>query len=71
MSREKSKAEHEFDRTEILGYLKECGLQPVTPKSLVIYMDDILRPVSLSSMEFHLRYMRDHYRRMAALGEAR
>ncbi len=61
MTKEKSKAEHEFDRTEILRYLNECGLQPVTPKSIVIYMDDCLRPLSLASVEFHLRYMRDHY----------
>jgi len=55
----KSKSEQDFDRTEILRYLVECGLQPVTPKTIVIYMDDCLRPVSETGMEFHLRYMRD------------
>jgi hypothetical protein len=56
---DKSKSEHELDRTEILRYLNECGLQPVTPRSVVIYMDDCLRPVSSEGVEFHLRYMRD------------
>ena len=55
----KSKAENEIDRTEILRYLKECGLQPVTPRSLQIYLDDSLRPVSEEGIGFHLRYMRD------------
>ena len=59
MAKEKSKSEQEFDRTEILRYLNECGLQPVTPKSILIYLDDSLRPVSLPGVEFHLRYMRD------------
>lgn len=57
--RKKSKSEHEFDRTEILRYLNECGLQPVTPRSIQIYMDDCLHPVSAEGMDFHLRYMRD------------
>ena len=59
MTKVKTKSEQEFDRTEILRYLNECGLQPVTPKSILIYLDDCLRPVSLSAVEFHLRYMRD------------
>jgi len=59
MSRQKSKNQQEFDRTEILRYLNECGLQPVTPKTIMVYMDDCLRPVSLEGVEFHLRYMRD------------
>ena len=59
MSKVKTKSEQEFDHTEILRYLNECGLQPVTPKSILIYLDDCLRPVSLSAVEFHLRYMRD------------
>ena len=59
MSKVKSKSEQEFDRTEILRYLNECGLQPVTPRSILIYLDDCLRPVSLEGVEFHLRYMHD------------
>ena len=59
MAKVKSKSEQELDRTEILRYLNECGLQPVTPKSILIYLDDCLRPVSLQAVEFHLRYMRD------------
>jgi predicted transcriptional regulator len=59
MAKVKTKSEQEFDRTEILRYLNECGLQPVTPKSILIYLDDCLRPVSLPAVEFHLRYMRD------------
>jgi predicted transcriptional regulator len=59
MPKVKTKSEQEFDRTEILRYLNECGLQPVTPKSIIIYLDDCLRPVSLPGVEFHLRYMRD------------
>lgn len=59
MAKVKGKSEQEFDRTEILRYLNECGLQPVTPKTLLIYLDDCLRPVSLEGVEFHLRYMRD------------
>ena len=59
MSKVTTKSEHELDRTEILRYLNECGLQPVTPKSVLIYLDDCLRPVSLVAVEFHLRYMRD------------
>jgi predicted transcriptional regulator len=59
MPKTKSKVEHELDRTEILRYLNECGLQPVTPRSIMIYLDDCLRPVSDKGMEFHLRYMRD------------
>ena len=55
----RAKSEQEFDRTEILRYLNECGLQPVTPKSILIYLDDCLRPVSLPAVEFHLRYMHD------------
>jgi predicted transcriptional regulator len=58
-ARVKTKSEQEFDRTEILRYLAECGLQPVTPKSILIYLDDCLRPVSPLGVEFHLRYMRD------------
>ena len=59
MTKVKTKSEQEFDRTEILRYLNECGLQPVTPKTILIYLDDCLRPVSLPGVEFHLRYMRD------------
>ncbi len=59
MSKVKGKSEQEFDRTEILRYLNECGLQPVTPKSILLYLDDCLRPVSPEGVEFHLRYMRD------------
>jgi predicted transcriptional regulator len=59
MTKVRTKSEQEFDRTEILRYLNECGLQPVTPKSILIYLDDCLRPVSLPGVEFHLRYMRD------------
>ncbi len=59
MAKVKTKSEQELDRTEILRYLNECGLQPVTPRSIVIYLDDCLRPVSLAGVEFHLRYMRD------------
>jgi hypothetical protein len=61
MVKAKSKSEQEFDRTEILRYLNECGLQPVTPKSILIYLDDCLRPVSLPAVDFHLRYMRDRH----------
>lgn len=59
MAKVKNKSQQEFDRTEILRYLNECGLQPVTPKTLLVYLDDCLRPVSLEGVEFHLRYMRD------------
>ena len=59
MARTKSKSQHELDRTEILRYLNECGLQPVTPKSILVYMDETLRPVSDEGLDFHLRYMRD------------
>ncbi len=59
MAKVKTKSEQEFDRTEILRYLNECGLQPVTPKSILLYLDDCLRPVSLEGVDFHLRYMRD------------
>jgi hypothetical protein len=59
MAKLKTNSEQEFDRTEILRYLNECGLQPVTPKTILIYLDDCLRPVSLEGVEFHLRYMRD------------
>lgn len=59
MAKVKTKSEQELDRTEILRYLNECGLQPVTPKSILIYLDDCLLPVSLEAVEFHLRYMRD------------
>jgi predicted transcriptional regulator len=59
MAKVKSKTEQEIDRTEILRYLNECGLQPVTPKSILLYLDDCLRPVSAAGVEFHLRYMRD------------
>ena len=57
--RQKPKSQHEDDRTEILRYLNACGLQPVTPRSIVIYLDDCLRPVSAEGVEFHLRYLRD------------
>jgi hypothetical protein len=59
MPKTKSKVEYELDRTEILRYLNECGLQPVTPRSIMVYLDDCLRPVSLESIEFHLRYLHD------------
>jgi hypothetical protein len=59
MHRAHNKVERDFDRTEILRYLKECGLQPVTPRSIQIYLDDCLRPISSDAVEFHLRYMRD------------
>ena len=59
MANVKTKSEQELDRTEILRYLNECGLQPVTPKSILVYLDDCLRPVSLATVDFHLRYMRD------------
>jgi len=59
MPKVKTKSEQELDRTEILRYLNECGLQPVTPRSILIYLDDCLRPVSETAVEFHLRYMRD------------
>ena len=59
MTKVRTKSEQEFDRTEILRYLNECGLQPVTPKTIMIYMDDCLRPVNLEGVEYHLRYMRD------------
>ena len=54
-----SKSQHEADRTEILRYLSACGLQPVTPRSIVIFLDDVLRPVSPEGVDFHLQYMRD------------
>jgi hypothetical protein len=57
--RRKSKSQHEDDRTEILRYLNACGLQPVTPRSIVIFLDDCLRPVSAEGVDFHLQYMRD------------
>ena len=57
--RHKSKSQHEDDRTEILRYLDACGLQPVTPRSIVIFLDDCLRPVSAEGVDFHLKYMRD------------
>jgi hypothetical protein len=57
--RKQTKAEQELDRTEILRYLTECGFLPTDPKYIIVYMDDILRPVSFTSMAFHLRYMRD------------
>ena len=59
MRRAHNKVERDFDRTEILRYLNECGLQPVTPRSIQIYLDDCLRPISSDAVEFHLRYMRD------------
>jgi len=59
MHRKKSKSENEIDRTEMLRYLKECGLQPVTPRSIQIFLDDSLRPVSDEGIDFHLFYMRD------------
>ena len=61
MVKPKSKSQQELDRTEILRYLNECGLQPVTPRSIMIYLDDCLRPVSLEGVEFHLRYMHDRH----------
>jgi hypothetical protein len=63
----KSKAQQERDRTEILRYLSECGLLPVTPESIGDYLDDILRVVSEVGVAFHLRYMRD--RKWVDLGE--
>jgi hypothetical protein len=66
MVKAKSKSQQELDRTEILRYLNECGLQPVTPRSIMIYLDDCLRPVSCEGVEFHLRYMHD--RRWVELG---
>jgi len=59
MARVTGKREQEFDRTEILRYLNECGFQPVTPRSIQVYLDDCLRPVSREGVEYHLRYMRD------------
>lgn len=59
MPKTKSKVEFELDRTEILRYLNECGFQPVTPRSIMIYLDDSLRPVSDQAVEFQLRYMHD------------
>ena len=56
---QKSKSQHEDDRTEILRYLSACGLQPVTPRSILIYLDNCLRPVSADGVDFHLHYMRD------------
>lgn len=55
--RNKTLAEHDHDRTEILRYLKECQFMPVTPVTLVRHMDDIFHPVTDEGMEFHLRYM--------------
>ena len=59
MPRYQARDEHENDRTEILRYLSECGLQPVTPRSILIYLDDSLQPVSAEGVDFHLEYMRD------------
>ena len=59
MAKTKSKLECELDGTEILRYLNECGLQPVTPRSIMVYLDDCLRPVSLESVQFQLRYLQD------------
>jgi hypothetical protein len=44
---------------EILRYLNECGFQPVMPRSILIYLDNTLHPVSAAGVAFHLRYMRD------------
>lgn len=55
----KRKVEHESDRTEILRYLNECGFQPVTPRTIMVFLDDCLTPVSAAGVEFHLRYMLD------------
>jgi hypothetical protein len=62
----KRKSESEQDRMEILRYLNECGLQIVTPQSILVFLDDTLNPVSRDGIEFHLRYMRD--RRWVELG---
>lgn len=57
--REKSKAEHEIDRTQILRLLVEVGFHPLTPTTILSVMDESFHSLSEESLDFHLRYMAD------------
>lgn len=57
MAIQKTRRQHESDRTEILRFLNEAGFQPVTPRTLLIHMDEIFHPVSNESLDYALRFM--------------
>ena len=66
MPRPNAKVEEEHDRMEILRYLHECGFMPITPRSILLYLDDMRHELSAQKIEFHLYYLCD--RRWVDLG---
>lgn len=59
MAKDKTKAEHENDRTQILRLLVEKGFYPLTPETILSVMDESFHSLSAESLDFHLRYMAD------------
>ena len=57
--RNKTKAEHENDRTQILRLMVEVGFHPLTPDTILSVMDESFHSLSQESLDFHLHYMAD------------
>jgi hypothetical protein len=54
---EKTRAEHEDDRTQILRLLVEAGFHPVPVSRILVVLDQTFHSLSLESLDFHLRLM--------------
>jgi hypothetical protein len=57
MAMNKTRRQHEADRTEILRFLNEAGFHPVTPRSLIIHLDEMFHTVSDEGLDYALRFM--------------
>lgn len=57
MTMKKTKRQHEADRTEILRFLNEAGFQPVTPRTLLIHLDEMFHTISDESLDYALRFL--------------
>lgn len=57
--RQRTQAEHENDRMQILRLLVEVGFHPVTPATVLSVMDESFHTLSEETLDFHLRFMAD------------
>jgi len=59
MARQKTKAEHEVERTAILRLLVEAGFHPLTPGTILAVLHDSYHLVTIEGLDFHLGYLAD------------
>lgn len=59
MARQKSKGEHEAERTAILRLLVEVGFHPLTPDTILAVLGESYYAVTAPGLDFHLGYLAD------------